>query len=80
MRRSETPQVKGLESSITHAPSTTETTMQGGTRRPAAHAIPAISRWGRSLPVVAEGRELLCVGGNLGLCVLALCFAFVALR
>jgi hypothetical protein len=24
--------------------------------------------------------ELLCVGRNLGLCVLALCFAFVALR
>jgi hypothetical protein len=30
----------------------------------------------RSLP---KG-ELLCVGRNLGLCVLALCFAFVALR
>jgi hypothetical protein len=79
MRRSETPQVKGLESSITHALSTTEMTMQGGTRRPAAHAIPA-SHDGedpsRSLP---KG-ELLCVGRNLGLCVLALCFAFVALR
>ena len=79
MRRSETPQVKGLESSITHAPSTTETTMQGvlaalpPTRYPhlTMEKVPS-----RSLP---KG-ELLCVGRNLGLCVLALCFAFVALR
>jgi hypothetical protein len=79
MRRSETPQVKGLESSITHAPSTTETTMQGvlaalpPTRYPPSHDGEGPFR---SLP---KG-ELLCVGRNLGLCVLALCFAFVALR
>jgi hypothetical protein len=80
MRRSKTPQFKDLESSIIHAPSTTETTMQGVLAALPPTRYQAISRWGRSLPVVAEGGELLCVGGNLGLCVLALCFAFVALR
>jgi hypothetical protein len=79
MRRSKTPQFKDLESSIIHAPSTTETTMQGvlaalpPTRYPPSHDGEGPSR---SLP---KG-ELLCVGRNLGLCVLALCFAFVALR
>jgi hypothetical protein len=80
VRRSEAPQVKGLETSITHAPSTTETTMQGG------YSPPCRPRDTRHLTMekVPPGRlpkgELLCVGRNLGLCVLALCFAFVALR